>query len=62
MYRPFIASAVLVYSGLAVGHVVRAITSSKFMVAGVALPAWSSWPAAGLATLIACFLWWEMTR
>ena len=62
MYKPFMAVAVLVYAGLAAGHVIRAITSAKFVIAGVALPAWSSWPAAGIAALGACFLWWEITR
>jgi hypothetical protein len=62
MYKPFMAVAVLVYGGLAVGHIIRAITSAQFVVAGVSFPAWSSWPAAGLAILIACFSWWEMTR
>ena len=62
MYKPFIAVAFLVYPALAIGHVVRAISSVKFVFVGVTLPAWSSWPAAGLAILLTCFLWWEMTR
>jgi hypothetical protein len=62
MYKPFLAVAVLVYAGLAVGHVFRAITSTQFVIAGVALPAWSSWPAAGFAILLAFLLWREMTR
>ena len=62
MYRPFLAVAFMIYAGLAVGHVVRALTSANFIVAGVAFPSWSSWPAAGLALLLASALWWEMTR
>jgi hypothetical protein len=62
MYKPFLAIAVLVYAGLAVGHVIRAITSTQFTIVGVALPAWSSWPAAVFAILLACLLGREMTR
>lgn len=62
MNKPFTAIAAIVYAGLAIGHVVRAITSAEFIIAGVAFPAWVSWPAAGLATLLACMLWREMKR
>ena len=62
MYKPFMAGAVFVYAGLAVGHVIRAITSTQFVIVGVELPAWSSWPAAGFAILLACLLWREITR
>ena len=62
MYRPFLAVAFMIYAGLAVGHVVRALTSTKFVIAGVAFPAWSSWPAAALALTLACALCWELTR
>jgi len=43
----------------AIGHFLRAIACEEIIIAGISIPVFVSWPAAGSAGFIAYVLWRE---
>ena len=57
--KPFSSIAVFIFALIGLGHFVRAITSTDFVIGSVVIPVWVSWPAAVIAFVLAVMLWRE---
>jgi len=59
MKKPFTAIAIFLFTLMAIGHLLRAMTSAEIIIAGISIPVFVSWPAAVIAGFIAYMLWRE---
>jgi hypothetical protein len=62
MKKPFTAVAIFIFALIAVGHLLRAITSAEMIIGGISIPVFLSWPVAVIACLMAYMLWWETRK